>query len=70
MALIKEQAISLIQSLSSEIDFEDIHYHLYVQEKIMNSLKNSDKIKHYSEKEVKDKVQEWVKLKSSGINPL
>jgi len=33
MAMIKEQAISLIQSLPSKIDFEDIHYHLYVQEK-------------------------------------
>jgi predicted transcriptional regulator len=66
MARVKEQAIELIKSLPEDSTFEDIHYHLYVREKVEHGLKAVDEGRVVSQDEAEKRVEGW--LKSSGQN--
>lgn len=67
MSLIKGQIIELIKALPEDSTLEDIHYHLYVREKVERGLQAIDEGRVVSQEEAEKKVQEW--LKSSGQNP-
>lgn len=64
MSTIKEQAIELIQSLPDDCSAEDIHYHLYVREKVERGIQAVDEGDVYTHEEAVQKVKQW--LKSSG----
>ena len=66
MAHVKEQAIELIKSLPEDATLEDIHYHLYVREKVEHGLKAIDEGRVVSQEEAGKRVEGW--LKSSGQN--
>ena len=66
MAHVKEQVIELIKSLPEDSTLEDIHYHLYVREKVEHGLKAIDEGRFVSQEEAEKKVEGW--LKSSGQN--
>lgn len=66
MSPVKEQVIKLIRALPDDATIEDIHYHLYVREKVERGLKAIDEGRVASQKDVEKKVKEW--LKSSGRN--
>jgi len=66
MAHVKEQVIELIKSLSDDSTLEDIHYHLYVREKVEHGLKAIDEGHVVSQEEAEKRVEGW--LKSSGQN--
>ncbi len=66
MAHVKEQVIELIKSLPEDSTLEDIHYHLYVREKVEHGLKAIDEGRVISQEDAEKKVEGW--LKSSGQN--
>lgn len=66
MTRVKEQVIELIKSLPEDATLEDIHYHLYVREKVEHGLKAVDEGRVVSQEDAEKKVAEW--LKSSGQN--
>lgn len=66
MSSVKEQIIELIKALPEDSTLEDIHYHLYVCEKVERGLKAIDEGRLVSQEDAEKRVQEW--LKSSGQN--
>lgn len=66
MAHVKEQVIELIKSLPEDSTLEDIHYHLYVREKVEHGLKAIDEGRVISQEDAEKRVEGW--LKSSGQN--
>ena len=66
MARIKDQVIELIKTLPEDSTLEDIHYHLYVREKVEHGLKAIDEGRVVSQEEAEKSFQEG--LKSSGRN--
>ena len=56
---IKDQIVSFIKKLPDDISLEDIMYHLYVREKIFNSIKESDEGKKVSNKKAKEIIEKW-----------
>ena len=66
MAHMKEPVIELIKSLPEDSTLEDIHYHLYVREKVEHGLKALDEGRIVSQEEAEKRVEGW--LKSSGQN--
>lgn len=66
MAHVKEQVIELIKSLPEDSTLEDIHYHLYVREKVEHGLKAIDEGRLVSQEDAEKRVEGW--LKSSGQN--
>lgn len=67
MSLIKEQIIELIKGLPEDSTLEDLHYHLYVREKVERGLQAIEDGDVVSQEDAERKVQEW--LKSFGQNP-
>ncbi|MCX7049650.1 MAG: hypothetical protein NTX50_29710 [Candidatus Sumerlaeota bacterium] len=57
----KEQAIQAIQGLDDDCTLEDIHYHLYVLEKIERGLEDVQAGRVVSQEEAKRRVEEWLK---------
>jgi len=66
MAQVKEQVIELIKSLPEDSTLEEIHYHLYVREKVEHGLKAIDDGCFVSQEEAEKRIEGW--LKSSGQN--
>jgi predicted transcriptional regulator len=66
MSHVRDQVIELIRTLPEDSTLEDIHYHLYVREKVEHGLKAIDDGRLVSQVEAEKRVQEW--LKSSGPN--
>ncbi|MBI5192293.1 MAG: hypothetical protein HZA08_02490 [Nitrospirae bacterium] len=64
MSIIKEQIIELIKGLPEDATLEDLHYHLYVREKVGRGLQAIEDGNVVSQEEAERKVEEW--LKSSG----
>lgn len=66
MTRVRDQVIELIKTLPEDSTLEDIHYHLYVREKVEHGLKAIDEGLLVSQAEAEKRVHEW--LKSSGPN--
>ena len=57
----KEQAIQVIQALDDNCTLEDIHYHLYVLEKIERGLDDVKAGRVVSQEEAQRRLEEWLK---------
>ena len=66
MSAVKQQALELIESLPDDCTFDDIHYHLYVRQKVERGLAAIDEGRVVSQDEARRRVAEWAK--SSGQN--
>jgi predicted transcriptional regulator len=64
MAHVKEEVIKLIKALPENSTLEDIHYHLYVREKVEHGLKDIEEGHIVSQEDAEKRVEGW--LKSSG----
>jgi predicted transcriptional regulator len=64
MAHVKEEVIKLIKALPENSTLEDIHYHLYVREKVERGLKDIEEGHIVSQEDAEKRVEGW--LKSSG----
>ncbi len=61
MSVVKEEAIRMIQSLPDDCSLEDIHYHLYVKQKIERGQNAIDEGRVRSQEDAEKEVGEWVK---------
>lgn len=66
MPAVKQQAIELIQALPEDCTFDDIHYHLYVRQKVERGIADIDAGRVVSQEEAERRVAEWAR--SSGRN--
>ena len=66
MQTVKAQVIDMIQALPDHSTLDDIHYHLYVREKVERGLKAIDDGRYVSEAVAEQRVAEWSK--SFGLN--
>ncbi len=66
MAHVKEQVIELIKALPEDSTLEDIHYHLYVREKVEHGLRAAEEGRVIPQEDAEKRVEGW--LKSSGQN--
>ncbi len=57
----KDAVIALIKSLPDNVTLEDIMYHLYVKEKILKGQKQLAEGQAYSQEEIEDQVEQWLK---------
>ena len=64
---VKESAIRLIESLPDDCTLDDIHYHLYVREKVEHGLAAIDAGHVVSQEEAERRITQWAA--SSGQNP-
>jgi len=62
----KRQAIELIEALPDDCTMEDIHYHLYVREKVLRGIDAIDEDEVLVQEEAEAQVRSWSK--SSGPN--
>ena len=66
MSQLKEAAIDLIRSLPDDCTIEDIHYHLYIREKVDRGIAAIDAGRVVPHEEAARRIAEWAK--SSGPN--
>lgn len=66
MPKVKDKVIDLIKSLPDDSTLEDIHYHLYVREKVEHGIQAAEEGRVVTQEEAEKRVEEW--LKSSGRN--
>ena len=66
MSLVKDDAIKLILSLPDDCTLEDIHYHLYVRQKVERGMAAIDEGRVVLQEDAERRVAEWVK--SPGLN--
>jgi predicted transcriptional regulator len=57
---IKDEVISLIKKLPEDTTLEEIMYHLYVRQQIMEGLQDIEQGKVYSLKEIKEMSKQWI----------
>ena len=56
----KEEVRRLLDSLPDETSYEDIQYHIYVQQKIDRGLQASDQGDFISDEEIERRIQRWA----------
>ncbi len=61
---IKHEVIAMVKSLPDNCSIEDIQYHLYVREKVLNGIKAIKRGDFISQEEMERESARW--LKSSG----
>jgi predicted transcriptional regulator len=61
MSQLKEAAINLIRSLPDDCTLEDIHYHLYIREKVERGMAAIDEGRVVPHEEAERRIAEWVK---------
>ena len=57
----KAEARKIIDALPDDVTYEDIHYHLYVREKIERGLRAIDAGQHVSQEQAEQQLREWLK---------
>ena len=56
----KEEARRLLETLTDEASYEDIHYHIYVQQKIDRRLEASEKGDFICDEEIERRIAQWA----------
>ena len=59
MSTTKEEVIALISSLPDDCTMDDIHYHLYVREKVQRGIEDVDEGKTVSQEEIEQRIGQW-----------
>ena len=55
----RDAVISYLKTLPDDVTLEDIMYHLYVKEKILNGLKDAKAGKVISNEKAKEIIEKW-----------
>ncbi len=55
----KAQAETLLRRLPDDCTYDDIHYHLYVIEKIRRGLESADQEGTISQEEMEERLELW-----------
>lgn len=56
----KSEVASMLKGLPEDSSFEDIHYHLYVLEKVTRGLERAKKEGAIPHREVKKRLKKWL----------
>lgn len=56
----KEEVRRLLDSLPDEVSYEDIQYHIYVQQKIDRGLQASERGDFISDEEIEQRIGRWA----------
>ena len=56
----KEAVRQLLDALPDESSYEDIQYHIYVQQKIDKGLQASDRGDFISDEEIEQRIARWA----------
>lgn len=67
MTTAKETVRQLLEGLPDDSSFEDIMYHLYVQEKIELGLKDVREGRVLSQEEVENRMSKWKDQNPSSL---
>lgn len=60
MSTAKESVRKILDQLSDDSTFEDIMYHIYVQEKIDHGLDDVSEGRVLSQEEVEKRMEKWI----------
>ena len=60
MQTAKQEVMELLKQLPDNSSLEKIQYHLYVRQKIQKGLKDVDRGKVHTQKEVKKRMEKWT----------
>ena len=56
----KEEALEILGDLADDVSWETIQYHLYVRQKIENSLKRAEEGKVLTQEEAEKRMSRWL----------
>jgi len=56
----KEEVRKLLEVLPEEVSFEDIHYHIYVQEAIRRGLEAAERGELVDQEEIERRMAKWL----------
>ena len=56
----KEEVLRLLERLPDEVSYEDIQYHIYVQQKIDRGLEASERGDFVSDEEIEKSIKRWA----------
>jgi predicted transcriptional regulator len=56
----KEEVRKLLDVLPEEVSFEDIHYHIYVQEAIRRGLEAAERGELVDQEEIERRMAKWL----------
>ena len=56
----KEEVRRLLDQLSDDVSYEDIQYHIYVQQKIDRGLEASESGDFISDEEIERRIARWA----------
>lgn len=60
MSTPKAEVSTMLQTLSDDVNFEDIQYHLYVLEKVNRGLERAESEGAISHDVVKNRLSKWI----------
>jgi hypothetical protein len=60
MSTLKAEVIKLVESLPDDCTVEDIHYHLYVREKMLRGSRAIDERQLQTHEEVGRRLDQWA----------
>lgn len=61
MSAAKEEVQNLLDNLPDDATLDDIHYHLYVLEKIKRGQKDIADGRSYTTEQAKERLSKWLK---------
>ena len=67
MSQLKDAAINLIRSLPDDCTIEDIHYHLYVREKVDAGIAAIGGGRVVPHEEAARRIAEWARTYDGGV---
>ena len=56
----KNEVRRLLDSLPDEVSYEDIQYHIYVQQKIDQGIQASERGDFISDEEIEQRISKWA----------
>ncbi len=59
-AIPKEEVRRLLETLPDDVSYEDIQYHIYVQQKIDNGLNAAERGEFISDEEIEQRISRWA----------
>ena len=60
MSTVKDELRKLLDQLPEDVSYEDIHYHLYVRQKILKGLEDLREGRVLSSEEVDRRIGRWL----------
>lgn len=59
-AIPKEEVRRLLDAIPDDASFEDIQYHIYIQQKIDRGIEASDRGDFVSDEEIEQRITRWA----------